>query len=340
MRCRSEMFCSRSVLNSFKRGERATRLRTIGRRTLTSVLVFRDDLFGSRKTKISKKVYECMLTITPTSTHFDVEDKDFDQNRLSQKRSATDVVQLANAPDVLSSDDLERLRENGLRIAISCVYVKDGLLHYRGQRVALYYRAEAPGSDDTPAPKYHFAECHNLMSFARKPRARDYIVFTREEGDRRGISESLAHVGSTSSSVSLDACKNCKRCTLGPKFSFRLEEEERSELRAVFYLSDLFRVCALDRLRVLLLDEYTDDWHDVKCIQRNAKGWTCEACRKDFSEASLRRYLHVHHVDRNKQNNESHNLRVLCVRCHGDQDGHEGIKNGRNYRKYCKLFPK
>jgi hypothetical protein len=262
-----------------------------------------------------------------------------DEAVVTSKTNYVEAGQFASPRHAISSDELERLRNGGLEVSINSIEVKQGLLEYQGRRVALYYKAQADATGEPlPPARYHFAACHNIVSFKKRPRDRDYFVCMREEGDRRDISLSQDPADATSVPIPLKACKNCaRRTTRSPKFEFAIGEEDLAELSASFCLSELFRLCTFSRLRVLTPDEYTLDWDDVKCEQRKVKNWTCEICRDKLSDRLLHRFLHVHHIDRTKQNNRPENLQLLCILCHARQPGHEIIANGRDYKTYEKI---
>lgn len=275
-----------------------------------------------------------MLIVTSSTEHTNPEE-------VAATLITSYVVEELRSPSsrhVISSDELERLRNGGLEVSINCIEVKHGLLEYKGRRVAVYYKPLANASEEPLPARYHFAACNNIMSFKRRPRDRNYFVCTREDGDRRAIGELPDVVDSTSLPIPLKACKNCERLTTGsPRFEFAISEEDLAQLTASFCLSELFQLCTPGRLRVLPPDEYTSDWDDVKYEQRKSKHWTCEICREDLSDRWLNRFLHVHHIDRNKQNNKPDNLQLLCVQCHASRPGHEIIANGSDYKKYVKI---
>lgn len=57
----------------------------------------------------------------------------------------------------------------------------------------------------------------------------------------------------------------------------------------------------------------------IKQIRHNlifTRGCTCEKCHKHIS---ISKYLHMHHIDRNRKNNSGTNLILLCVMCHSKQ---------------------
>lgn len=66
---------------------------------------------------------------------------------------------------------------------------------------------------------------------------------------------------------------------------------------------------------------YTSDWGSVSNRYKKAQGWRCEHCGVYCGGPGDRPLLHVHHWDRNPQNNRDSNLVALCIQCHSRQPG-------------------
>ena len=66
---------------------------------------------------------------------------------------------------------------------------------------------------------------------------------------------------------------------------------------------------------------YTSDWGGVSARHKKARGWRCEHCEVYCGGPGDQPLLHVHHWDRNPQNNRSSNLVALCIQCHSRQPG-------------------
>lgn len=64
---------------------------------------------------------------------------------------------------------------------------------------------------------------------------------------------------------------------------------------------------------------YTKDWATVSRQHKERNRWTCQDCGVCLE--SERNLLHVHHRDRNPQNNSFYNLEALCVICHSERPG-------------------
>lgn len=67
---------------------------------------------------------------------------------------------------------------------------------------------------------------------------------------------------------------------------------------------------------------YVKDWEFISKKFREEKNYTCENCGLQITDAYYRQYIHVHHINGNKLNNNYSNLRCLCLYCHAHVDSH------------------
>jgi 5-methylcytosine-specific restriction endonuclease McrA len=86
------------------------------------------------------------------------------------------------------------------------------------------------------------------------------------------------------------------------------------------------------------VNNYSADFDEISKRVRERRGWRCECCRRDFSRATDREYLHVHHKNGMKNENQEENLQVLCLRCHADEPQHAHLKNLAKYREFVRRF--
>jgi hypothetical protein len=67
----------------------------------------------------------------------------------------------------------------------------------------------------------------------------------------------------------------------------------------------------------------------------------CESARVDRASApTVQRFLHAHHIDADKSDSHSSNIKLLCIRCHALQFQHAHVRENPDYSVFCKKFPK
>ncbi|MCB2205042.1 HNH endonuclease [bacterium] len=67
---------------------------------------------------------------------------------------------------------------------------------------------------------------------------------------------------------------------------------------------------------------YPLDWHRISEQYRKGIEYRCESCGVKIKRGIDRRFMHVHHLNGDKLNNDPANLRCLCVLCHAFADDH------------------
>lgn len=81
---------------------------------------------------------------------------------------------------------------------------------------------------------------------------------------------------------------------------------------------------------------YTREWESISRAYREKKKYTCERCGLEITDTYDRQYVHVHHKDGNKLNNNENNLQCLCLYCHARVDDHhfQRLTTGANRFAY------
>ena len=52
----------------------------------------------------------------------------------------------------------------------------------------------------------------------------------------------------------------------------------------------------------------------------------------------IRQYLHTHHMDGVKSNNNFSTLKCLCINCHEKQPGHEHLRFHPDYKRFIDKY--
>lgn len=82
------------------------------------------------------------------------------------------------------------------------------------------------------------------------------------------------------------------------------------------------------------LNTYSNDFEAISRKVRSDYGWCCQRCGIDLS--ANRKWLHTHHINGLKHDNNRENLEVICIGCHAEEPSHGHIKNTPAYYEYLK----
>ncbi|MPR11658.1 HNH endonuclease [Microvirga tunisiensis] len=246
----------------------------------------------------------------------------------------------------LSEFELERLTStDGLDVTLDEIRVlEDGTLAFKTSRVLLYIRDVADYGHGQFQPRYHVAECATLLQMKEKKKFNRYVVSTRTDGrfTLNVIKSSQTHTGLHNLSV----CQNCLDKLRFHGFAMQLSSAERKRRVTNFLLSKFFEQYPVSlHLQKPRFDEdnaprnnYTDDFGQISQTLRVKSGWRCIDCNINLSDPAMRQYLHVHHRNALKWDNDPRNLEVLCIRCHANKPDHSHIKNDARYYQFLRII--
>jgi hypothetical protein len=239
----------------------------------------------------------------------------------------------------LSELELEKLTsQDGLEISIDDLRIlDDGTLAYKNSRVLLYIRDVAVVyGDHQSQPRYHVSNCKTLITMREKNKfSVRYVVSTRTDGQFN-----LNFIDGGVSRSSLCRLMVCKNCLGHLGFNGYLKywgEKQKAAAVQSFTLEDFFaqypRSLHIENPKYnsdnAPLNTYSDDFGEISLKAKSAAKWKCQKC--GFDLASKKEFLHTHHKNGAKFDNNPINLRVLCYGCHADEPDHHHMKSHPSY---------
>jgi hypothetical protein len=249
-------------------------------------------------------------------------------------------------PDKLTLAELEQLATRGKDVSIDDVVVlEDGTVSYKDSRVIVYIRDVISWGGQHDNPRFHVADCTTLQKMRQMNLSGPYVVSIRGDG-RFLINRINQHSKIDSLEIPLKVCQNCLSTLSFDNFSFSLSSRDRTKIVSRFAIPRFFEKYPKSLLywrptedaATAPINDYPVDFEEISRRVREQRGWRCERCRRDFSVPVNREYLHVHHRNGMKNQNNEANLQVLCLGCHADEPQHAHLKNLGEYREFVRRF--
>ena len=242
---------------------------------------------------------------------------------------------------------LDRLNTpEGIEIGFNDLTIcDDGTFDYKGRKVLLYIRDQIYNPfypDARRQYKYHICDCQTLKTFRRNNRFSRYVVSNNTDGK---LLINLIHNNEVYDEVveELGICRFCLHKLRYRGYSSSKPKYIRDEIYNEFDLKQFFKKYGGTLIRhtpphtadTAPLNVYSDDNEEIAKRLKESKYWKCEKCGIDLSNDH--KFLHMHHKDGNKSNNNLSNLEVLCTGCHANVPGHN-MKNTGSYRRFITRY--
>jgi hypothetical protein len=231
----------------------------------------------------------------------------------------------------------------GIEVAISDIStLSDKTLAYKDSRVLLYIRdvrAYGKGRADW-YPRYHLANCTTLQEMRDMGRFARYVIASETSGEfaiNRFVGSQVR-----SDRHKLPVCQNCLDLLSFKGFRLRDDRQTRTSFVGSFIPEHFFAVYprSLHSQRPRFssasapIDNYPANFDEISRSTRVRVGWRCRKCERTLSDPSLRRFLHVHHRNGNRQDNRDANLVALCIGCHAEEPMHGHLRAHPDYQQY------
>ncbi|MGL4612952.1 MAG: HNH endonuclease [Shewanella sp.] len=208
----------------------------------------------------------------------------------------------------------------------------DGILNYDGHQVMLYIPdqgedIEAVLVDGKQGRRIHVAECSTLELMRNTGRFKRYDVINRVDGLFPVFGSMHSYQEEIKGEAALGVCKNCLKILNYKGYatqSYAVKEMVFNHFSFEQFFevySSYFKSLPANSNKVS--SSYTADWPTISSKLRSDLNYTCEQCGVCLVNDS--KLLHTHHINGNKADNDSDNLRVLCADCHKKQPHHGHI---------------
>lgn len=252
----------------------------------------------------------------------------------------TDIdFKIKNTADELKSigDSLIRRLSDGVVLAVDIPLEKiespGGVLSYDGHQVMLYIPDQGDDIevvlvDGKQGRRIHVAECSTLELMRNTGRFKRYDVISRVDGLFPVFGAVHGAKGVIKGEAALGVCKNCLKI-LNYKGYDTQNFAAQKEVFNTFSFEQFFAAYSSyfkslpDSKNDPSSGTYTADWPAISTQLRSKLNYTCEQC--GVCLVSEKRLLHTHHINGNRTDNSTQNLRALCADCHKKQPHHSHV---------------
>ncbi|WP_180168582.1 HNH endonuclease [Acinetobacter sp. YH01003] len=264
-----------------------------------------------------------------------LQDENLNSIREEMKAPLIDASELPYRPGLTYADVFEIFDEpesNFEEIEVK----QNGLLYYKGVLISLNIKDVNQTTGEENLPKLHISFCKALHNMKAAGRFKRYITSCKTTSFRKIRFVSESYVNSLKIvDCKLDVCKYCLEKIQWKQYTKTMSHEEKQFIVENFDLKEFYQTFEpqfyTDFKGILYKEEdrspvniYQKDWGYISYRYRKSKNWHCELCKKSFEKNKA--YLHVHHINGIKSDNNLANLRALCYVCHSKQPHHEHMQ--------------
>ena len=233
-------------------------------------------------------------------------------------------------PNIRIDEDVESVDE------IQDLFSGSGLLIKDNQPVFVYIRDHTVGGpylDARSRKKIHFTVCPTLRKMRREGRFDRYRVTNRSD-DQYPIDVRVGWNNSKEITASLYPCQYCLGTVEYKCFSRKTMDETarhaivrgfnaKEAFNLLYQHFDIFRKQMSGVKPSTLPTGYPENWRRIAQRIKKDRGYVCERCHVNLTGQGY--LLDVHHLDGEKQNITSRNLKILCKLCHAEEHAHYNV---------------
>ncbi len=210
----------------------------------------------------------------------------------------------------------------------------DGFLVHKNNLILVYIRDNTYKKKNITiikenpdeANKFHIYWCQTIRKMDEISRFSNRYVMTREDSGEFPIETNDEHgIDVGTYTTKLNVCRYCLDESNYHGYERTLPKAERAKHVENFNIKEFFEeIGNLERFKkmptktadIKATSYYSDDNADIAKNLKEKKHYRCEDCKVFLGASGHRQCLHMHHLNLDKSDNSSYNLKILCVECH------------------------
>lgn len=244
----------------------------------------------------------------------------------------------------IDDDKLKELLQTGeTQIDISEIEIDGNVLKYKGKKIIIYIRDQYKKFYDK-GYRYHLSNCSTISKAILQKRKSRYVISLRTDGV---FKINLMHddvIVERNLKEPLTVCKNCLTNLNYKGFANLVSWSSKNAIYETFSLEEYFK--EYEKVEQGLFDfeqeinvpinTYNSGFKKTSLEFRKSKNFICKDCSLNLSNHP--QFLHVHHIDGNKSNDNYYNLEVICIDCHSKKPHHGRLKYHPDYQDFIKIY--
>ena len=226
-----------------------------------------------------------------------------------------------------------------------------GLLSYEGVHVLLYINRpykKKEALEKVPCldgPRFHMVQnCSKLQEMYHKKKSDRYIIITEPDGifdihpyDDEGHENRWRKEPKWLEDpikIKLLPCHPCLEALNYQSYNSKTIDQKRDFRFNIFDLKDF-----TDFYEPFFIDtrfyrkknndnnfNYSKDHPLIRKDLMQDKDYKCDKCKVQINEKKYQKYLHMHHIKKQRGDNRISNLQLLCVVCRCTEPGHDDLR--------------
>lgn len=186
--------------------------------------------------------------------------------------------------------------------------------------------------------RYHIYRCTAITNMFNSGRKHRYKINSRDDGTfYYTFIDKSGKILKTVENQKLNICKYCLKKFLSLNY---VSDSDVSNFNLKYFHKQNrsffdFDTSSMEKGEYAKANIYSRKWTEISNQIKSKRDYTCEECGWRPQNSYEKRFIHTHHQNGDKTNNNDDNLKVLCIKCHSNIDiYHKRIKSTSNYKEF------